>query len=123
MKYRHKIQHMGHSVVGLEAQLDALSAAGWEVVNIIATPTSGHAVLRQPIEEASESVRDPDTNAKQEPQRACPKCGDERHLYQAGADVRWRPEPRRWEHTGDYDLIECTECDWTGTEEETEKKS
>lgn len=66
-----------------------------------------------------EAVRDPDV---QEPERACPKCKDQYHLYQAGADVRWRPEERRWDHTGDYDQIECTECDWTGTEEDTEVK-
>jgi hypothetical protein len=64
-----------------------------------------------------ENVRDPDD---QEPKRACPECGDDDHLYQLGADVKWKADTRCWVSSGEYDSIECTTCDWSGTEEETE---
>jgi hypothetical protein len=67
-----------------------------------------------------ESVRLPDNKPVV---RASPECGDDRHLYQQGADVSWDPETFSWEASGEYDNIECTSCDWTGTEDDTEVKA
>lgn len=53
--------------------------------------------------------------------RACPNCGDQHHLYDR-ADVRWWPLREVWEISHQEGTVDCTECDWTGSLAETERK-
>ena len=53
------------------------------------------------------------------PKRACPACGDDSHLYRK-ADEIWNPASEEWEFSGTEGAVECTTCDWSGTEDETE---
>lgn len=48
----------------------------------------------------------------------CPECGDRDHLY-GRADVRWDFDRQEWTVGDMEDQIECTECDWSGTTEQT----
>lgn len=47
--------------------------------------------------------------------QACPSCGDQHHLYDR-ADARWNPEKAEWVIGDLYGQIECTNCDWSGSE-------
>lgn len=51
-------------------------------------------------------------------QHRCPQCGDDRHLY-GRADSRWNPDLGEWVTSEMEDEIECTECDWSGSIDET----
>ena len=48
----------------------------------------------------------------------CPECGDREHLY-GRVDVRWNFERQEWVSGAMEDDFECTECDWSGSLEET----
>lgn len=53
------------------------------------------------------------------PKRACPACGDDSHLYRKTDEI-WNPASEEWEFSGTEGAVECTTCDWSGTEDETE---
>jgi hypothetical protein len=52
---------------------------------------------------------------------ACPGCGDQHHLYDR-ADVRYAPATGAWEVGDREGSIDCTSCDWTGTEADLKPK-
>lgn len=50
--------------------------------------------------------------------RRCPECGGRDHLY-GRSDCRWDFALQEWV-VGDMEAeIECTDCDWSGTLEQT----
>lgn len=51
--------------------------------------------------------------------RACPACGDSTRLYRDVEQV-WNPATGEWEFAGTMGKADCSTCDWSGTEDETE---
>ncbi len=66
----------------------------------------------------SNDVRQPDAIPNgAEPVLACPSCLDTKHLYDR-ADVRYDTDLRDWVVGDREGTIECTECDWSGAEQD-----
>ena len=40
----------------------------------------------------------------------CPKCGDDSRLYRT-AEVRWFPDPAKWQLVYVEPIVDCTHCD------------
>jgi len=51
--------------------------------------------------------------------RACPACGDSTRLYRDVEQV-WNPATGEWEFAGTMGKADCSTCDWSGTEGDTE---
>lgn len=51
--------------------------------------------------------------------RACPACGDSTRLYRDVEQV-WNQATGEWEFAGTLGKADCSTCDWSGTEDETE---
>lgn len=54
--------------------------------------------------------------------RRCPECGDRDHLY-GRADCKWNHDRQEWVVGDMEDQIECTECDWSGSVDDTVMKT
>ena len=52
----------------------------------------------------------------------CPVCGDDGHIYKR-ADMLWMGEQEGWEVVYEYDEVDCTNCDFTGTEDDFKEKA
>ena len=50
--------------------------------------------------------------------RRCPECGDRDHLY-GNTDSKWSHDRQEWVSFRMDDIVECTECDWSGSVEDT----
>jgi hypothetical protein len=58
-------------------------------------------------------------SAREPTRRACPACGDSTRLYRDVEQV-WNPVTGEWEFAGTMGKADCSTCDWSGTEDETE---
>lgn len=58
-------------------------------------------------------------SAPEPTRRACPACGDSTRLYRDVEQV-WNPATGEWEFAGTMGKADCSTCDWSGTEDETE---
>jgi len=58
-------------------------------------------------------------SAPEPTRRACPACGDSTRLYRDVEQV-WNPVTGEWEFAGTMGKADCSTCDWSGTEDETE---